>query len=419
MNVGRITLVTVSHLYSTPRVVKEADALHAAGHQVRVVYAETPARFAREHDRALLAQRAWQARVVAHPEGTHGALLWRGTAIRQHLARRGALAGIRRAAWAPYALCRRYGGLRRAVLAEPADLYLAHYPAALAAAADAAARYGAKLGYDLEDLYYAEHPDGSPQQALIDAIERRHAARIDHLSASTAAIGAAFVRRYGLDLAPVEVRNCFDPTTPAPEPLAPDRPPSAYWFSQIIALQRGLDTVLDALAKLHRPLRLVLRGQLREDERARLYAYAQARGLAEQIEVQPPIAPDALLADAAQHQIGFAVDPPEHLSRRLGVTNKLFTYLAAGLAIAATDLPGNRAVLSEAVGAGALYPPGDAGSLAAILARWLDDRAQLEAARQASYRYGSGPLSWQSESRRLVAAVERVLGSGAGRCAST
>lgn len=384
--------------------------MHAAGHRVRVVFAQTPIVYARVHDRALRAQRTWTAGVVAYPEHWSGSLLWYGAAVRQHVAGALARSGIGREAVAPYALCRRYGGLRRAVLAEPADLYIAHYPAALAAAAAAAARYGAKLGYDLEDLYYAEPADGSEQRALIEAIERRHAARIDHLSASTAAIGAEFVRHYGIDRPAVELRNCFDPTTPAPLPGAPDQPPSAYWFSQVIALHRGLDTVLDALARLRAPVRLVLRGQLRADERARLYDYARARGLAERVEVLPPIAPDALIADAARHQIGLAADPPEHLSRRLGVTNKLFTYLAAGLAIAATDMPGNRAVLAEASGAGALYPPGDAGALAALLERWCTDPAALESARQAAYRYGSGPLSWQSESRRLLTAIERVLG---------
>ena len=47
---ARICIVTVSNLYATPRVVKEADALSQAGHDVRVVYSQSGELLTRCHD---------------------------------------------------------------------------------------------------------------------------------------------------------------------------------------------------------------------------------------------------------------------------------------------------------------------------------------------------------------------------------
>ena len=74
MTAGRICIVTPGHLASNPRVVKEADALHAAGYDVSVVAGDlTPA--VRPFDRDVEAEAPWRVRRVGR-----GGVLARGLA---------------------------------------------------------------------------------------------------------------------------------------------------------------------------------------------------------------------------------------------------------------------------------------------------------------------------------------------------
>ena len=54
------------------------------------------------------------------------------------------------------------GPLTAAAKRVPADLYIAHYPAALPAAAIAARRHGALYAFDAEDFHLGDLPDGLP-----------------------------------------------------------------------------------------------------------------------------------------------------------------------------------------------------------------------------------------------------------------
>ena len=82
------------------------------------------------------------------------------------------------------------------------------------------------------------------------------------------------------------------------------------------------------------------------------------------------------------------------LNRDLCVTNKILTYLSAGLAIVATSTQGHRYVAHHAPDAIVCYAPDDTAGLAMTLKRWHDDRAALASARQASWRAGQERFYW-------------------------
>ena len=50
--------------------------------------------------------------------------------------------------------------------------------------------------------------------------------------------------------------------------------------------------------------------------------------------------------------VGLALERPENANYSRTVTNKLFSYLLAGLAVAASDTPGQRQVMSQVPNAG-------------------------------------------------------------------
>ena len=123
--------------------MKEADALHAAGHRVRVVAVDAlPEHGAR--DLAVMASRQWTLDRVnlrrGDPAGfAHRAIGagWRLVASQTGLADR--------------AVSRYLGLLTRAVVARPADLVIGHTLAGLPVAVRAAERLQARAAFERDD----------------------------------------------------------------------------------------------------------------------------------------------------------------------------------------------------------------------------------------------------------------------------
>ena len=74
-----VTVVTSGHLSTCPRMLKSADALAAAGYDVRVV-ATRHEPWAVETDRDVRSRRAWPVDVVDYRRGESGATYWRSGA---------------------------------------------------------------------------------------------------------------------------------------------------------------------------------------------------------------------------------------------------------------------------------------------------------------------------------------------------
>src|SRR5262245_12555034 len=121
---ARICLVTTSTPSANPRLVKEADALVAVGHDVHVVGAHW-VDWATDADARLVASRGWSYSFVDWRRQVRP-LLWWSSRLRQHAARRvcevfGPLPGV-----ADAALTRIGPELAREVQRHPAHLYIAH-----------------------------------------------------------------------------------------------------------------------------------------------------------------------------------------------------------------------------------------------------------------------------------------------------
>jgi glycosyltransferase involved in cell wall biosynthesis len=83
-------------------------------------------------------------------------------------------------------------------------------------------------------------------------------------------------------------------------------------------------------------------------------------------------------------------------------------YLLAGIAVAATDIPGQRAIMDQAPGAGFLYRPGDVAALTAGLGRLLGDPGLLARAKAAARAAGERRFNWETEAPRLVKYLEEA-----------
>ena len=96
-------------------------------------------------------------------------------------------------------------------------------------------------------------------------------------------------------------------------------------------------------------------------------------------------------------------------NRRLCLTNKIFTYLLAGVPVVLSDTPAQRVLAPDLGGAAALVPLSDPTAIAATLDRLATglDQARAEALRLGRERY-----NWEVEKGALLASVEAAFARG-------
>ena len=413
----RICLVSSLHLSFNPRLLKEADALHEAGYAVRVVAMRLESAKA-AWDRQLMSTRGWQLETLdACRDNLIGRLTWLKGSLRHRFYQRSArLQG--RGTGLEKTFSRYFPEMCCLAAREPADLFIGHNLQALPPAAYAAQRCQAKLGFDAEDFHRGEIPEDDAQKAplrkAIIAIEQSYIPRCDYLTAASDGIGDAYARVLGVPK-PATILNVFplserEGHTP-PEELRKERCGpglSLYWYSQVIGPDRGLQDVLQALALLPTGVRLHIRGAWAHGYKSQFHEQADALGVADRLHVLPTVPPEQLVERAAQHDVGLALEAGHTENRRIAVTNKFLNYYLAGLAIAASDVPGQRAIMKTAPEAGFLFKPGDAQALANHLRAWLECPETLKAAKERSRCLGKSRFCWDHEKLRLLKAVLEV-----------
>jgi len=416
-----VVIVTPTYISSNPRVVKEADALAGAGLRVCVVFSQGQMEWARADDASIADHRGWSARPVTWSP-SRPAERWRfiRSTLRYHAARRAPFSTTGPLSLAVRAECRTFPELARAAAAVPARLYIGHYPEGLAAAATAACERGAAVAYDVEDLHTEEDAPtlaGRRRSARVGRIEARYIGECAYVSAVSAGVAQALAERYP-GIAPTVVHNVF----PWQDRLAIDGrvcdrrgpAPSLYWYSQVIGFDRGLQDVLQALAHVRSPFQCHIRGFHTESDARQLRSMPDAGGFGDRLHFHQRVPPAELLSRTAEHDIGLAVDQPVSRSRELTVTNKLFFYVLGGLAVVATDMPGQATVLRQMPGVADVYRPGDHLALAQILERLVSDPARLAVRREAALAAARRRWNWEAEQSVVVEAVFRAIGEPTG-----
>jgi glycosyltransferase involved in cell wall biosynthesis len=404
---ARICIITPGQLGSNPRVVKEASALAEAGHAVVVICTKVLAAV-EARDRAVMATARFAVKRIAF--GTSPG--WWIDRLLQIIAAR--LFGLVPAnAFAELALSPMMRRLANAARREPADLYIAHYPPALPAAARAAVHFNARFAFDAEDFHTGELPieaDDSTEVRIISAIERRHLSNAAYVTAASPGIADAYAGAYRI-AQPTVVLNTFPKASAAPVPAsgAATPAPSMYWFSQTLGPGRGIETAIEAIALSRSKPHLHLRGTSSANYAATLADLATRLGIADRVHLLDPIQPDLLERAGTAYAIGYVGELAETQNRQIALTNKLFSYLSSGLAIVASDITAHRAIAPELGGAMKLFPHGNAIALADRLDEWLSDPHALQAAREQAWALGQDRYCWETDKTILLRQIGSVL----------
>ena len=406
MRQRRICLVSPGHVASNPRLVKEANALHNAGFHVRVVAGDYMAAV-RPLDETILSQAPWswvQVGLGSRLSYLRRSLIQRGAKL---LASAGWIPNLSVAVWAHSRMSDR---LKQAAAAEPADLYIAHCLAALPAAAAAAQRHGARLGFDAEDFHIGELsqiPENAAEIAVRYAIERTLLPRCQHLTAASPGIADAYTKHYGVVMEPIF--NVFPLAEASASPASRMGEPSLYWFSQTIGSDRGLESIVRAMGRIKSPVQLYLRGMPTAGYPEQLQQLAQKVGVGDRVHFLSSAPPAEMARLAACHDVGLSLEQNQPLNRSICLTNKIFVYLLAGLPILMSNTPAQQKFAAQLGEAAVLVDINDPEAIAMSLDALLSNPNRLEIARATARKLSQERYNWDVEQNRFLQVVERAF----------
>lgn len=407
MKKQRICLVSPGHVASNPRLVKEANALQDAGYQVKVVAGDYMEAI-RPLDKILLSQVSWSW--VQVNNGSKLSYIIRR--LKQEIARKivniGWIPNLFIAIWAHSPITMK---LAKLAAQESADLYIAHCLAALPAAAIAAKKHNAKLGFDAEDFHVGELIQSTQNQGEIkvrDYIERTLLPHCQHLTAASPKIAAAYTHRYGVSIE--SILNVF-PLSEAPKSSGTKigKEYSLYWFSQTIGTDRGLEAIVQAMSLMKTPVCLYLRGIPAAGYKEELTQLAQKLGIGDRITFLPPAPPSEMAQLAASYDIGLSLEITQPFNRAICLTNKIFTYLLAGIPVLMSSTPAQQDLAEELGEVAVLIDIHQPQDIANKLDKLFSNPQSLKNAQIQAQKLRTERYNWDLEKSQFLKIVEQVL----------
>jgi len=405
--VKRLAILTGNHLCHNPRVLKEATSLVQAGYAVEVLGAWFDPGLKRK-DQELLDRASFTfTPVVDLTRDSFARTVGRAKSKLGRLAHK--LFGIE----SEWQLGPGIAALKKAAYEIGADFFIAHSESGMVVAAELLKR-GKAVGIDMEDWFSEDLlPEARKQRPLklLRRLETELLRSGAYKTCTSHAMAEALAHEYGCK-PPVVIYNAFPwSDRKTVDRLIRDRKnrqlPSIHWYSQTLGPGRGLEDLIAALPFLQREAEIHLRGSPTSDFSELLATVPES--WRNRVFVNDLVSNEELLSRIAEHDIGFAGEQKFCRSRDLTVTNKILHYLLAGLAVVASDTPGQQEVAIQAQGAVDLYRAGDPQDLATKLNVLLSPAAKVVQAKAAALAAAKETFCWEKQAAKLLRAVEAGL----------
>jgi glycosyltransferase involved in cell wall biosynthesis len=100
--------------------------------------------------------------------------------------------------------------------------------------------------------------------------------------------------------------------------------------------------------------------------------------------------------------VGLALELLTSANANLAVSNKMFSYLMAGLAVIATDTFGQKDIMECIPSAGRICRMKDVAELASAMQFYIDQPEELLKARHAAAKAADEVYNWENESEKLL-----------------
>ena len=397
-----IALLTAGHLSSCPRLIKEAKLLSSNGYEVNVVYLESIPRITKL-DRSIVAENpSWKFYPIQWGNDMNGTL----SKIYYRLSNLLSFNNV--------FIQSTSKSLIDQTIAIKADLYIAHHPSVLVAAALAAKKYNAKYAYDIEDAFpyvednsYLDNPN-----SIIDAIENNYIKNTAFTTTASPLYSEIYMHNYKLLKMPINLLNVFEIDNSPIEYL--DRKDlqkvSFYWYSQTVGLNRGLQDLFRAINRLpENSFELHIRGTVEEEVKNELLSIVNVSAHLQNIYFHNSVSMHELTHRNREHDIGFALETSSNLNKDLCISNKILDYLRSGLMIVATNTSGHQYITKELDGNCISYHENDIDTLSDALNYYINNKDLILKSKHKSLQLAIEKYNWDLQSKNYLNTIVNEL----------
>jgi glycosyltransferase involved in cell wall biosynthesis len=405
----RACLLAFSRIADDPRVRRQGDAFHRAGYDVTAVglaggLSVPPAWRVLSFEKTASEETGRPASRIARLRRSQRRFRRKASTLVHHQWVRLDDAYSDRLFWSIDGVA----GMRAAIGALNADIWLSNDWVTLPLAVAAAAARGGIVGYDTHELAIAECEQSFKwrlmHKPIAASIERRYIRSAQVISAVSPGIGSSLRQLYALPDQPLTIRN-----VPEYKRIAFRQCGATIrvLYHGLVAPGRGLEAAVDSVAYWRPEFRLTIRGPGNADFVRALASRARQAGVEARVTVEPPVPMLELVDRAAASDIGLFPLPGHSRQNRLALPNKLFEYMMAGLALCVSDLPEMARIVTD-YGVGRCLPSIEPAAIAAAINSFIQPaidnfrRCSLRAARE---------LCWEHEAVAMIAAYDTALGA--------
>jgi glycosyltransferase involved in cell wall biosynthesis len=255
----------------------------------------------------------------------------------------------------------------------------------------------------------------TPSKAKLARLERREGRvwrRAEAYVTITAVLASELADRYGsrprVAVVPDGVRLPRDRQF-EPRPLA--RPPVVAYAGHLYPW-KGVDVLVDALARLDGVRGLIVGGHPGERDAARVAHRISSHAIGDRVTMAGLVAPGEVAAHLARADVLVLPNTSTSISERYTSPLKLFEYMAAGRPVVVSDLPAIREVVSHGESAW-VVPPGDPVALANGIAHVLGNESLARELARAAW-HEAAHYSWARRAERLEALFEEMRNAERG-----
>jgi glycosyltransferase involved in cell wall biosynthesis len=397
-----ICLITPGHLCNCPRLMKEALALDKEGYQIHIICsAYMPYLIA--HDQMIADQ---------HPQWHIISKNWQAYTFNGFLNKiKHFLIRLLFLLWPspklyPYLLNRNFKWQLRQAKKLKSQLYIAHSAGSIAIAAIAAKKVGSTFSFDAEDFHTGEDLSYKTIE-MIHAIQHQYLPRAKYLTAASQPIALAYEKLLLKNAIPT-ILNVF-PKTKSAFQSNKSETLKLVWFSQTVGLNRGLKGILIGINEVQiGPIQLDIIGAYSKE--VVLTLESMLTNNLHQVNFLGYLHDEELKFKLRTYDIGIASETGKDLNNNLALSNKIFSYITAGLALLVSDTDAQKHFMKHLnVEIGLLYENKNVSTITQSIHQWLNNPTLLMGHQKNAYHLGLEALNWETEQIKFISIVSECL----------
>lgn len=401
-----ICIISGSHLCRNPRVVKEANLLSESGFSVTILTIWTKFELI-EIDRSIISPKIEYIGInFCAPKSTKSIL---ARLYRRALEEINIIFSSNKYGAFNYKI----KDLLKLAINIKVDFYMCHQETGLYIGYELI-RIGKKVGFDIEDWYSHDFEPTYRKKWFRNILINLEyfALKNGILNYTTSLSLSEKLSKFYCLPRPEVIRNSFPITEIVEQNIQYERLSlsslSITWFSQTVGKGRGLEDIFNALKYLTNvELEIHIRGYITAEYKQELMLISEL-SKNHKIIFHPPILPQELQIRLREHDIGLALERNHPESRNYTITNKIFQFMQAGLAVIATNTEGQKEVYNLSPNAIILYETGDAKELSKIISNLYLDRRKLLQCKTESLLRHKNALCWEIESNKMLQLYKKM-----------